>query len=305
MRIGIFGGTDAVSGGSVDAIVAAAQKTADDGFASYWLPQVFGADALTALAAVGREVPGIEFGTAVVPTYPRHPLALAAQALTVQSATGNRLSLGIGLSHQVVVEGMWGYSFDKPVRHMREYLTVLRGAIHGETVQFQGDTLKAMTFGPITVGNADPCPILVAALGERMLKLTGKMAEGTITWVTGPATLADHTVPTITAAASAAGRPAPRVVAGLPVCVTDDVDAARGRAGAVFAIYGSLPSYRAMLDREGAAGPADVAIVGDEAAVEAGIKRLAEAGATDFLAVEFGADESERTRTRDVLRGLV
>lgn len=305
MQIGIFGGTDAVSGGGLDAIVAAATKAKGEGFPSYWLPQVFGADALTALAVVGREVAGIDLGTAVVPTYPRHPTMLAAQALTVQSATGDRLLLGIGLSHQMVVEGMWGYSYDKPARHMREYLTVLRAAVHGETVQFEGKTTKAMMFMPIAVGGAGPCPILVAALAPRMLKLTGELAEGTITWMTGPATLANHTVPTLTAAAEAAGRPAPRVVVSLPVCVTDDVDAARARAAQVFSVYDMLPSYKAMLNREGAAGPADVAIVGDEAAVTAGIQRLIDAGATEFLAAEFPAGEAEATRTRELLRSLL
>jgi alkanesulfonate monooxygenase SsuD/methylene tetrahydromethanopterin reductase-like flavin-dependent oxidoreductase (luciferase family) len=146
---------------------------------------------------------------------------------------------------------------------------------------------------------------VVAALAPLMLKLAGRMADGTVTWMTGPATLAEHTVPTITAAAAAAGRPAPKVVVGLPVCVTDDVDRARERAGAVFAMYGFLPSYRAMLDREGAEGPADVAIVGDEQTVAAGIRRVADAGATDFSAAEFAVDPDERRRTRDLLRTLV
>jgi F420-dependent oxidoreductase-like protein len=300
VRIGIFGGAT-----TVDAAVEAAKQAAADGFASYWLPQIFSIDALTALAVVGREVPGIELGTAVVPTYPRYPMALAAQALTVQSATGGRLVLGIGLSHQIVVEGMWGFSFEHPLRHMREYLTILRGGIHGETVQFEGETLKAMMFAPLDVAGVTPCPILVAALGPKMLKLAGQLADGTITWMTGPATLAEHTVPTLTKAAADAGRPPPRVAVGLPVCVTDDPDGARQRAAGVFSIYGTLPSYRAMLDREGAAGPADVAIVGDEATVAAGIKRLADVGTTDFTAVDFAEDETEKQRTRAVLKSLV
>ncbi len=305
MRIGVLGGSDVAVGAGVDAIVESARKAAEQGFASYWLPQIFGADALTACAVVGREVDGIELGTAVVPTFPRHPLMLAAQALTVQSATGGRLNLGIGLSHKLVVEGMWGYSFEKPVRHMREYLTALRAAVHGEQVSFEGETVKAVTMGPITIAGGVPCPILVAALGPQMLELTALLAEGTITWMTGPATLAEHTVPTITKAAENAGRPAPRIVVGLPVCVTDDPDAGRERASAAFAIYGQLPSYRAMLDREGAEGPADVAIVGDETAVRAGIQRIADAGATEFTAAEFGATDDERTRTRELLRSLL
>jgi len=209
------------------------------------------------------------------------------------------------LSHQVVIEQMFGYSFDKPVRHMKEYLTVLRAVFADRNVSFKGESLSAMAPSTIAAEVATP-PILVAALGTQMLRLTGRLAEGTITWMTGPATLAEHTVPTLKSATAEAGRPeAFRVVAGLPVCVTDDADAAKERGSQVFAIYGQLPSYRAMLDREGADGPADVALVGDEKTVAAGIARLADAGVTDFLAAEFGADAAERTRTRELLRTLL
>ena len=302
MRIGIFGG-DVASGGTIDDVVESARTAADQGFATYWLPQIFGFDALTALAVVGREVPGIELGTSVIPTYPRHPMMLAAQALTTQAASGGRLALGIGLSHQIVIEGMYGYSFEKPVRHMREYLEVLLPLIEKGSVSFQGETLSAN--GGLQIPGATPCPVLLAALGPKMLELAGGVADGTITWMTGPATLEEHTVPAITAAAERGGRPAPRVCAGLPVCVTDDLDAARGRAAKVFEIYGSLPSYRAMLDREGAEGPADVAIAGDEATVTGALKRLADVGTTDYLAAEFGSSETERARTREVLRSLI
>ena len=302
MRIGIFGG-DVSSGGTIDDVVESARTAADQGFATYWLPQIFGFDALTALAVVGREVPGIELGTSVIPTYPRHPMMLAAQALTTQAASGGRLALGIGLSHQIVIEGMYGYSFEKPVRHMREYLEILLPLIQKGSVSFQGETLSAN--GGLQIPGAAPGPVLLAALGPKMLELAGGVADGTITWMTGPATLEEHTVPAITAAAERAGRPAPRVCAGLPVCVTDDVDVARGRAAKVFEIYGSLPSYRAMLDREGAEGPADVAIAGDETMVTDALKRLADVGTTDYLAAEFGSSETERARTREVLRSLL
>ncbi|HEV3226485.1 MAG TPA: TIGR03564 family F420-dependent LLM class oxidoreductase [Acidimicrobiales bacterium] len=305
MRIGIFGGDAGQGEGGIDELVKSVHEIADQGFASYWLPQIFGVDALTAFAVVGHQVPGIELGTAVIPTYPRHPMMLASQALTVQSAIGGRLALGIGLSHEFVIEQMWGYSFAKPVRHMREYLSILRPLLHERSVQFKGEALSAAA--GLTVAPEIPAPpILVAALGTQMLRLTGRMADGTITWVTGPSTLAEHTVPTLRSATAEAGRPeAFRVVACLPVCVTADEAGARDRAAKVFAIYGQLPSYRAMLDREGAAGPADVALVGDEAAVRAEIERVAETGATDFLAAEFGATEAERTRTRELLRSLV
>ena len=306
MRIGIFGGLEAGENpGGLDVLTKHVADANDQGFASYWLPQVFGIDALTALAVVGHEVPGIELGTSVIPTYPRHPMMLASQALTVQSAIGQRLALGIGLSHQFVIEQMFGYSFDKPVRHMREYLTILRALLYDRAVQFKGEALSAN--GPVAISPEIRAPeVLVAALGTQMLNLTGRMADGTITWMTGPATLAEHTVPTLKSATAEAGRPeAFRVVAGFPVCVTDDPDGARERAATIFAVYGQLPSYRAMLDREGLAGPADIAMVGDEKAVQSAIEHVAESGATDFLAAEFGATDAEISRTRELLRNLL
>jgi len=271
------------------------QRAADDGFASAWMSNIFGMDALTALAVAGSQVPGIEVGTAVVPTYPRHPAALAQQARTVAAAVDGRLVLGIGLSHQIVIEDMFGYDFGRPVLHMREYLAVLMPLLNGEQVSFSGVTVRA-NIG-LTTPSPGRVPVVVAALGPQMLRLAGEQTDGTVLWMTGPATVRDHIVPVITAAAEAAGRPGPRVVCILPVCVTDDPDGARERAGKVFAIYGELPSYRAMLDREGAAGPADVAIVGDEDAVGAQLGALRDAGVTDFVAGEYtGGADGARTR---------
>ncbi|MDQ3294641.1 MAG: TIGR03564 family F420-dependent LLM class oxidoreductase, partial [Actinomycetota bacterium] len=221
------------------------RRLRDAGFDLVGASQIFDYDALTLLAVVGSHVPDVELVTAVVPTYPRHPIVLAGQALTVQAATGGRLTLGIGLSHQIVIESLFGYSFEKPARHMREYLEVLLPLLRGEQVQYEGATLKAATMAPLGVDAPAP-PVLLAALAPVMLKLAGAVADGTITWMVGPGTLESHIVPSITAAAEAAGRPAPRVCVGLPVCVTDDEAAARARADADFAIYGMLPSYRAM-----------------------------------------------------------
>jgi 5,10-methylenetetrahydromethanopterin reductase len=303
MRIGIFGG-EVAGQGDIDDVVASARRSADEGFASYWMPQIFGLDALTSLAVVGHEVPRIELGTAVIPTYPRHPLMLAAQALSTQTISGGRLTLGIGLSHQLVIEGMFGQSFERPLRHMREYLSILMPLVQERTVSFRGETLSANC--TLNVAGAAPFPVLIAALGPKMLELAGTEADGTITWMTGPSTLESHTVPTITKAAEKAGRSAPRVCVGLPVCVTDDPDGARERAARVFAVYDSLPSYKAMLDREGATGPADVAIVGDEATVASAVGRLADVGTTDFAAVEYGSvSKGERERTRELLRSLL
>ncbi len=286
MRIGVMFDV----GRPFDDVVAQVAGLAEVGIETAWTSQIFGYDALTTLAVVGREVPGIELGTAVVPTFPRHPIMLAGQALTVQAATGGRLLLGIGLSHQMVIENVFGLSFEHPARHLREYLSILAPLLEGEAVSFAGETLKAATFGPLQISAPAP-PLLVAALGPVLLKLAGRMAQGTVTWMTGPRTVADHIVPSITAAAESAGRPAPLVAVGLPVCVTADVDAARAKAAETFAIYGQLPSYRAMLDREGAAGPPDIAVVGSAASVADQVRRLADVGVTHFCGAPFGSSE--------------
>src|SRR4051812_8413717 len=173
----------------IDEVIGQIKGLAGSGFSMAATSQIFGYDALTLLALVGREVPGIELATAVVPTYPRHPLVLAAQALTVQAATGNRLLLGIGLSHQVVVENAWGHSFDKPARHMREYLSILLPALRGEQVAYKGETMQGMTFAPLEVRDVEPPSVLLAALAPVMLRLAGELCDGTVTWMTGPATL--------------------------------------------------------------------------------------------------------------------
>jgi 5,10-methylenetetrahydromethanopterin reductase len=277
-------------------------RALDDGFESAWMANIFGLDALTALATAGHGISGLEIGTAVVPTYPRHPAVLAQQALTTALALDGQLALGIGLSHKLVIEDMYGYSFAAPATHMSEYLSVLLPLIAGQPVAFSGSTLRA------GIGLSTPrigaVPVLLAALAPRMLALAGERTDGTILWMTGPATVRDYIAPAITAAARAAGRQDPRVVCILPVCVTDDPDGARARAAKVFEIYGQLPSYRAMLDREGARGPADVAIVGTEDAVASQIAALADCGVTDFVAGEY-ASPGERPRTRVLLKQLI
>jgi len=298
MRIGVMFDTEK----PFDDVMGQVARLADAGIETAWASQIFALDALTTMAAAAREVPGIHFGTAVVPTYPRHPVMLAAQALTVQAASGGRLTLGIGLSHQMVIENVFGMSFDKPARHMREYLEILMPTLEGEQVTFAGETLKASTFGPLQIDTPAP-DVLVAALGTAMLGIAGRMATGTITWMTGPVTVEEHIIPTINAAAADAGRPVPQVGVGLPVCVTGDAAAARATAAEVFAMYGYLPSYRAMLDREGVEGPADVAIVGSAAEVADQVRRLAAMGVTDFCGAPFGSGDEIRASI-DTLAGL-
>ena len=285
---------------TVDAAVREVRTAADQGFGSFWIPQIFGLDALTTMAVIAREVPDIKLGTGVVPVYRQHPMALAQQALTVSQAAGGRLALGIGLSHQVVVESLWGLSYDRPLRYMREYLAALTPLLEGEQVAATGEVVSAM--GAVEVAAPRP-ELLVAALGPRMLELAGRVTDGTVTWMVGPKTLAEHIVPTINRAASAAERPAPQVAVSLPVCVTDHPDGARERASAEFLMYGTLPSYRAMMDREGVAGPEDLAIIGGADQVAERLDGIAAAGATTFAASEFG-NLDELAATRDLLVSL-
>jgi 5,10-methylenetetrahydromethanopterin reductase len=295
MRIGLMIGATDGPGGTLDGLVAAAKRYEAAGFASLWMANIFGLDAINALALVGRETAKIELGTAVVPTYPRHPFAIAQQALTTQAASRGRFVLGIGLSHKLVIENMLGFSYDKPARHMREYLSVLAPLLRGEGVQFQGELYRVAA--QLQVPGATRVPLLVAALGPTMLRLTGRLADGTITWMTGPKTLASHIGPTLREAAKAAGRPEPRVVAGFPILVTRKPDEAREKIGKALVIYGSLPSYRAMLDREGAAGPADIALAGDETYLRRELGRLRDLGVTDFSAAIAGVEDGGEERT--------
>lgn len=297
MEIGIFNFDDDVAKLKANITTAAQQ-----GFGRYYTPQVFGYDALTAFAVAAQDVPNIRVGTAVVPTYPRHPMMLAQQALTVQSVIDNRLDLGIGLCHKPVVEGCWGIPFERPIRHMKDYLSVLMPALTDRSVRYSGEMVTGR--GEITPPPADAPPVLVAALGEQMLRLTGRLADGTITWMTGPKTLAELTAPTINEAAAQADRAAPQVIAGFPVCVTDDPAATRERASKEYAIYGTLPSYRAMLDNEGLDGPEDLAIIGSAAEVGERISALADCGVTCALLSAFG-NSDQRAATRELLVSLL
>lgn len=281
-------------------IVAQIRRAEEWGFQGVWAPNVRGGDALSVLAVAGAQTTRIELGTFVVPTYTRHPVALAQQALTVAALTGNRLTLGIGLSHRVTMEGMLGFDWSKPIRHLREYLACLLPLLRGEEVTFAGEEYRIAGYS-LAVPGAEPPAVLVAALGPQMLRLAGRQTDGTAVWMGGPRYLADHAVPALTAAAREAGRPAPRILAGLPVCVTTRPAEARQFADRTFARYGQLPSYRAILDKEGADGPADVALIGSADEVRAGLRAVADAGATDLAAAVFALPGDDPTPTYELL----
>jgi 5,10-methylenetetrahydromethanopterin reductase len=302
MKLGIFyGGTNEVAG-QVDTVVQAE----NDGFDSLWMGQVFGPDVMTVLALAGQKTSRIQVGTSVVPTYTRHPHVMAQQALTTHAATNGRFNLGLGLSHHTVVEGMWGLSYERPGVNMKEYLSVVMPLVNDGSVDFSGDFYRVRANLQIPVPK--PMPVLIAALAPMMLRLAGELADGTITWMSGPKTLESHIVPRMTKAASGAGRPAPRVVAGVPIAVVDDVDAAREKAARAFRVYGSLPNYMRVLEKEGVEGPADIAIVGDEAECERRIKDFASVGVTEFLAAFFPVGDDPHAslaRTRALCKSLI
>ncbi len=303
MRIGLMAGATAAAGNTLQEIVGYAKMAEERGFSTVWLANVFGIDAVAACGFAGWETSRIEFGTAVTPTYPRHPTALAQQAITTSVACDGRFTLGIGLSHKLVIEDMLGMSYDKPAAHMKEYLQVIAPLIQGEAVDFSGEQYRVKL--ALDVPGATPVPLLVAALGPAMLKLAGTYADGTTTWMTGPKTIENYIIPGISAAAREAGRAAPRIVCGLPIVVTNDADAAREKIAKSLAVYGMLPSYRAMLDREGVSGPAELSIVGDETVVRSEIQRLRDAGVTDFNAAIVPVGEGSLETTLDLLQSEI
>jgi F420-dependent oxidoreductase-like protein len=304
MRIGLILDNTQTLQGQLQQIVQAEQ----DGFEACWSLHFLQAafDSLTLIALAGQRTEQIQLGTSVIPIFAFHPLALAGHALTAQVACGGRLTLGLGVSHRHVVENVLGLSYDRPAHHMREFLVVLQGLIHHGQVDFSGEAFKVKA--NLRVPGATPFPVMMAALAPAMLKLAGELADGTITWMAGPKTLETHIVPRLREAANAAGRGSLRVCAALPVAVTDDVTGARERAGQQFYNYGQMPNYRRLLDIEGVAGPAGVAIVGTEAEVAQQLRHLAAIGVTDFAAIIFpGSDDApaSKARTWDLLKGLV
>lgn len=306
MRIG-FNGTGSVAQADIGRVTSDIAMAKESGFSSYWLADhpTGGFDALTALAVAGERAgksgADIELGTAIVPSFPRNPMALAAQTLTTSDALGGRFTLGIGLSHASMMQDL-GIEFDKPIRHLREYLSILMPLLSEGKVEFEGELLScnARVFKKPAV----PVPVLVAALGPQALAVTGRLAQGTtLAWV-GAKTIAEHIVPTINEAAAAAGQPTPRVLATLPLCVTDRPDEIRASIDANLGSYGQLPSYKAMFEREGVNSPSGVAVVGSKAEVEDHIARIAAAGATDFAPTVYGLNAQERADSMQLLMQL-
>jgi len=303
MRIGLPGFAT-----TVDQIVGQAERAEAYGFKALWYPSAVLGDPLGAMAIAGRATTSIELGTSVLQTYTCHPVFMASRASAVAAAIGapGRFTLGIGPSHQPVIEGMFGMSYATPGRHTDEYTQILTQLLDGKQVTFKGEEFN-VNAGPIAVSDGVEVPVLVSALGPRLLRVAGQYAAGTITWMANAKAVEEHVAPRIQKAASDAGRPEPRIVVGLPIAVHDDVAEARSAAAEQFVIYGQLPNYQRILERGGVNAPAEAAIVGDEASVSGQVEALFAAGATDLWAAPFpvGDDRSaSRARTRALLREL-
>lgn len=290
----------------VDATVRLAQEAAAAGLRSAWFGQTFGADSPQLAAIVGREVPGLQVGTSAIPVFGRHPLLVAGQAQTAQAATHGRYHLGLALGTKLLTESGFGLPFERPIARLREFLTALRQLTETGNADFQGELLTART--PISArvpGAEGGVPVLVAAMGPQALRVSGELADGILPYLAGPRALAEHIVPAVTAAAEAAGRPAPRIVALVPGVVTDDADAVRAKATENLAFYEQIPSYARVIELSGARRAADLAVIGDEKAVEAEVRRYRDAGATEvvFSLTEI-AGEADRRRTWALLGQL-
>lgn len=300
MRIGLSGG-----GATVDRIIDQAVRAERDGFTSMWYPGAVGGDPLIPIALAARATTTLELGTSIVQTYPCHPVLQASRAAAVASAIGEpRFTLGIGPSHRPVIES-YGLSYAHPGRHTEEYVKILTTLLRGESVDFQGEDFRVRTAAR-TAGEI-PVPVLIAALGPRLLRVAGQQADGTILWMTNARAVESHVAPRLRAAARTAGRPEPRIVAGVPIAVHDNSDEAQQTISQQFAGYGRLPNYRRILDIGAAEGPADAAIFGDEKAVTRQVEDLFAAGVTDLWAaiVPVGEDRQEsRARTRALLKQL-
>jgi F420-dependent oxidoreductase-like protein len=313
MRIGVMIGPERGRYSTkVDRLRADARWAEEAGLATVWIPQIPDEfDALTAAALAGAETSRIEIGTAVVPVQPRHPIALAQQALSTQAVCGGRLSLGLGVSHHWVIDEMLGLPYEHLAPTMRAHLDVVEPALRGPgIVDVRNELFRVHS--PLDVTDITPTPVLLAALGPAMLRLAGERTDGTILWLADERAIATHVAPRITQAAEAAGRPSPRIVAGIPVCLCrdDEVDAAVERTNRILAEAEVSPNYQRLLDHGDARNVGDILAAGGEAAIEKRLRSFADAGVTDVsvrvVPLGNGRDEllASLRRTRDLLGSL-
>jgi F420-dependent oxidoreductase-like protein len=282
------------------------------GLDTAWMPQVpDDFDCLTMVSLMAAHSSRIELGTAVVPLQAQHPIALARQALSTHAVAGGRLALGVGPSHHWIIRDMLGLPYEKPAAYTRDYLQVLNTAIAGPgSVDVENDSFTV--HNPTAIGTDTPMPVLVAALGPVMLQLAGELADGTVLWMADERAIGDHIAPKITKAAADAGRPAPRIVAGVPVCLcaTSQVDEAKERANRILGEAEVSPNYQRLLDRGDARDVGDLCAAGDEEAILTRMRRFADAGVTDLsvrlLPIGDNRDElvASKRRTREMIASL-
>ncbi|MFE2019108.1 LLM class F420-dependent oxidoreductase [Streptomyces sp. NPDC059499] len=293
-------------GNQIDATVRLAAEAAAAGLRSAWFGQTFGADSPQLAAIVGREVPALQVGTSAIPVFGRHPLLVSSQAQTAQAATHGRYHLGLALGTKLLTETGFGIPYERPIARLREFLTALRQLTETGNADFHGELLTATTPFPARVPGAEAgVPILVAAMGPQALRVSGQLADGILPYLAGPRALSEHIVPAVTAAAEAAGRPAPRIVALVYGVVTDDADAVRAKAAEQLAFYEQFPSYARAIELSGGKRAADVAVIGDERTVADEVRRYRDAGATEvvFSGTDIAGD-TDRRRTWDLLGRL-
>jgi F420-dependent oxidoreductase-like protein len=306
MRIGLTGG-----GSTPDKIIHQAQRAEEQGFTSLWYASNVAGDPLTAMAIAGRVTSRIELGTAVLQTYPCHPLLQASRAMAAADAMARPgLTLGLGPSHEPLIRDVYGLSYDHPGRNTEEYLRIVTALLRGEQVDFSGQDWSTHTAGLMPTPT-QPVPVLLAALSPRLLRVAGEIADGTVLWMASVEAIRSHVAPRILAAASKAGRPAPRIVAGLPVAVHADESEARSAIAATAGMYAGMRNYQRIIEIGGGATPADIAVVGDKRAVRRQLQEIIDVGATDIWAqpVAVGQDKSSRAdshrRTINLLRELL
>jgi F420-dependent oxidoreductase-like protein len=284
---------DRTASNIVDDAIAKATASYDVGVRQVWFAQRFDFDSIALAGLVGAAVPGLGVGTSVVPINPRHPLTLAAAAQTAQAASHGNFSLGLGLGAPAIESQAFGLSFDKPVRRLREYLTVLRSILYDGKADFHGQEVTANPEWPVDVPGGAPLPLYVAAMGPQALKVTGELADGTLPYLAGPRTIGEFIAPIIGKAATDAGRPQPRIIAIVPVVIDDDADAARAIAAEELAFYATVPSYQAVIEREGVDSVADLAVVGTADAVSRAARTYRDAGATDVVFTPLRGEPAE------------
>ncbi|MCX4984843.1 TIGR03564 family F420-dependent LLM class oxidoreductase [Streptomyces sp. NBC_00572] len=307
MTLGVTLGSTAVQH-TIDSTVRLAREARDAGLHSAWFGQTFAYDSPSLAAIVGREVPGLQVGTSAIPVFGRHPLLVSSQAQTAQAATGGRYHLGLALGTKHLTETGFGLPYERPIGLLREFLTALRPLLETGSADFHGELLTATTpYSAAVPGARPPVPILVAAMGPQALRVSGELADGILPFLAGPRALAEHIVPAVTAAAAAAGRPAPRIVALVPGVVTTKAEAGavREKAAEALALYERIPSYQRAIERSGAGRAAELAVIGDEETVAEEVRRYREAGATEvvFTATELNGEEG-RVRTWKLLGEL-